>query len=56
VPAAVNRAVPVVVSAENKPFSRAVSKLGSSVFAAAYAREQAPSETAQRRFLLRGRR
>ncbi len=56
VPVAVNRAVPVVVSAENSPFSRAVAKLASSVFVAAHAREKAPSETTQRRFLLRGRR
>jgi MinD-like ATPase involved in chromosome partitioning or flagellar assembly len=56
VPVAVNRAVPVVVSAENSPFSRAVSKLASTVFASAHAREKAPSETSQRRFLLRGRR
>ena len=54
VPVAVNRAVPVVVSAENSPFSRAVAKLGSSVFAPTPAK--APRESSQRRFLLRGRR
>jgi MinD-like ATPase involved in chromosome partitioning or flagellar assembly len=54
VPVAVNRAVPVVVSAENSPFSRAVFKLGSAVFA--YAPVKAPRESSQRRFLLRGRR
>jgi Flp pilus assembly CpaE family ATPase len=54
VPVAVNRAVPVVVSDENSPFSRAVAKLGSSVFA--HAPTKAPRESSQRRFLLRGRR
>jgi pilus assembly protein CpaE len=56
VPVAVNRAVPVVVSAENSPFSRAVANLTSSVFAAAHVREKAADETPTRRFLLRGRR
>ena len=56
VPVAVNRAVPVVVSAENSPFSRAVAKLASSVFAAARVREKAADGTPNRRFLLRGRR
>jgi pilus assembly protein CpaE len=54
VPVAVNRAVPVVVSDENSPFSRAVGKLASSVFA--HAPAKAPRESSQRRFLLRGRR
>lgn len=54
VPVAVNRAVPVVVSAEDSPFSRAVARLGSSVFA--HAPTKAPRESSQRRFLLRGRR
>jgi pilus assembly protein CpaE len=56
VPVAVNRAVPVVVSAQDAPFSRAVGKLASSVFVGSHAREKAPRETSQRRFLLRGRR
>jgi Flp pilus assembly CpaE family ATPase len=56
VPVAVNRAVPVVVSAENSPFSRAVANLASSVFAASHAREKAPRQASQRRSLLRGRR
>jgi pilus assembly protein CpaE len=56
VPVAVNRAVPVVVSAEDSPFSRAVGKLASSVFAASQEREKSPRETSHRRFLLRGRR
>jgi pilus assembly protein CpaE len=54
VPVAVNRAVPVVVSAEDSPFSQAVTKLASSVFAASHAREKAPRESSQGRFLLRG--
>ena len=54
VPVAVNRAVPVVVSDEDSPFSRAVGKLASSVFA--HAPAKAPRESSQRRFLLRGRR
>jgi pilus assembly protein CpaE len=56
VPVAVNRAVPVVESAEDSPFSHAVTKLASSVFAASHAHEKAPRESSQRRFLLRGRR
>jgi Flp pilus assembly CpaE family ATPase len=56
VPVAVNRAVPVVVAAENSPFSHAIAKLGSSVFAASHVTAKAPRETSQRRFLLRGRR
>ena len=43
VPAAVNRAVPVVVSTEDGPCSRAVARLGSSVFA------QAPAEAPRER-------
>jgi Flp pilus assembly CpaE family ATPase len=54
VPIAVNRAVPVVVSAEDSPFSGAVAKLASSVFA--YAPVRAPRQSSQRRFLSRGRR
>jgi pilus assembly protein CpaE len=56
VPVAVNRAVPVVVSAENSPFSRAVANLASAVFAGSQAREKATREASQRRSLLRGRR
>jgi pilus assembly protein CpaE len=56
VPVAVNRAVPVVVAAEDSPFARAVARLASSVLAASYMPEKAPRETSQRRFLLRGRR
>jgi MinD-like ATPase involved in chromosome partitioning or flagellar assembly len=54
VPVAVNRAVPVVISAEDSPFASAVAKLGTSVFADAPV--EAPRESSQRRFLLRGRR
>jgi pilus assembly protein CpaE len=56
VPEAVNRGIPVVVSAEDSLFSRAVGKLTASVFATACAHERAPRETSPRRFLLRGRR
>jgi Flp pilus assembly CpaE family ATPase len=56
VPVAVNRAVPVVVFEENSQFSRAIQKLGSSVFAASHVTTKAPREGSQRRFLLRGRR
>jgi len=56
VPVAVNRAVPVVVSDEASPFSRAVAKVASSVFAASHAAERAPRASSHRRFILRGRR
>jgi pilus assembly protein CpaE len=56
VPEAVNRGIPVVVSAEDSLFSRAVGKLTASVFATGRAHERAPRETSPRRFLLRGRR
>jgi Flp pilus assembly CpaE family ATPase len=55
VPAAVNRALPVVVSDEGGPFARALVGLLRSVFNAPSATEDAPRPS-QRRFLLRGRR
>jgi pilus assembly protein CpaE len=55
VPAAVNRAVPVVMAEDGSSFGRAVTKLAGAVLPGARASEQAaPSH--QRRFLLRGRR
>ena len=61
VPAAVNRALPVVVADESSPFSRAIAELLPSVFPASAPGEQA-NETAEqangtalhRRFRLRG--
>jgi pilus assembly protein CpaE len=53
VPAAINRALPVVLADERSRFTRAVADLAASVFAEPPASEPAPS---QRRFLLRGRR
>jgi Flp pilus assembly CpaE family ATPase len=55
VPAAVNRAVPVVVADEGGSFARAVGELLPSVFPAEPTTEDAP-RTSQRRFLLRSRR
>ncbi len=52
VPAAINRAVPVVVSNEKSPFSRALAQLTASVFTPA-SEDESPR---QRRSLLRGRR
>ena len=56
VPAAVNRALPVVVADESSPFSRAIAELLPSVFPAPDADEQAPETAPNRRFRLRGRR
>jgi MinD-like ATPase involved in chromosome partitioning or flagellar assembly len=56
VPAAVNRALPVVVADEDSPFTRAIAELLSSVFPAREAAEQSASTASPRRFRLRGRR
>ena len=56
VPAAVNRALPVVVADESSPFSRAIAELLPSVFPAPDVNEQAPETVSNRRFRLRGRR
>jgi pilus assembly protein CpaE len=55
VPAAVNRALPVVVSDEGGPFSRALGELLPSVFTTRPESDDA-RRPSQRRFLLRGRR
>jgi Flp pilus assembly CpaE family ATPase len=55
VPAAVNRALPVVVSDEGGPFSRALGELLPSVFTPQPESDDA-RRPSQRRFLLRGRR
>jgi pilus assembly protein CpaE len=52
VPAAINRAVPVVLADEGTSFSQAVGRLADTVFAGARAKDDAP----RRRFGLRGRR
>jgi pilus assembly protein CpaE len=57
VPAAVNRAVPVVVAEEAGSFSRALGEMLASVFRSApRSSEGHPRAASQRRFLLRGRR
>ncbi len=56
VPAAINRALPVVVSDESSPFSRAIAELLPSVFPAPDAGEHANGNASHRRFRLRGRR
>jgi Flp pilus assembly CpaE family ATPase len=56
VPAAVNRAVPVVVADEDSRFARAITELLRSVFPAPEASEQTAPSTSHRRFRLRGRR
>ena len=56
VPAAVNRALPVVVANESSPFSRAIVELLPSVFPAPDTDEQARETASNRRFRLRGRR
>jgi pilus assembly protein CpaE len=53
VPAAINRAMPVVVGNGGSPFSHALSRLTASVFATQASENEAPR---QRRSLLRGRR
>jgi pilus assembly protein CpaE len=57
VPAAVNRAVPIVVAEETGSFARALGELLLAVFpAAAESSEDQPRTHSHRRFLLRGRR
>ena len=56
VPAAVNRAFPVVLSDENSPFARALSLLLPSVFPGSPESSESASRATQRRFLVRGRR
>jgi Flp pilus assembly CpaE family ATPase len=57
VPAAVNRALPVVVSDEGGSFARALGKLLRSVFTASpESSDEKPRTSSQRRFLMRGRR
>ena len=56
VPAAINRALPVVVADESSPFSRAIAALLPSVFPAPDADEHANGTASHRRFRLRGRR
>jgi pilus assembly protein CpaE len=56
VPAAVNRALPVVVADKDSSFARAISDLLPSVFPAPEAPEQTAPAVSHRRFRLRGRR
>jgi Flp pilus assembly CpaE family ATPase len=56
VPAAVNRALPVVVADEDSRFARAIAALLPSVFPRSEAPEQTASAASHRRFRLRGRR
>jgi Flp pilus assembly CpaE family ATPase len=56
VPAAVNRALPVVVADEDSRFARAIAALLLSVFPRSEAPEQTASAASHRRFRLRGRR
>ena len=56
VPAAVNRALPVVVADDGSPFARAIGELLPSVFPAPKAPEQTAPAASHRRFRLRGRR
>jgi pilus assembly protein CpaE len=56
VPAAINRALPVVVADEDSRFARAIADLLPLVFPAREAAEQTASTTSHRRFRLRGRR
>jgi pilus assembly protein CpaE len=56
VPAAVNRALPVVVADEDSRFARAISELLPLVFPARESSEETASTGSQRRFRLRGRR
>lgn len=56
VPAAVNRALPVVIAADGSPFARAITELLPLVFPASEAPEQTARATSHRRFSLRGRR
>ncbi|MET0259467.1 MAG: hypothetical protein ABW227_00095, partial [Gaiellaceae bacterium] len=52
VPAAINRALPVVLADEGTSFSQAAGRLADTVFAGARAKDDVP----RRRFGLRGRR
>jgi pilus assembly protein CpaE len=56
VPAAINRALPVVVADEDSRFSRAIAELLPSVFPARERAEQTAPSSSHRRFRLRGRR
>jgi pilus assembly protein CpaE len=56
VPAAVNRALPVVVADEDSRFARAISELLPLVFPARESSKETASTSSQRRFRLRGRR
>jgi pilus assembly protein CpaE len=56
VPAAINRALPVVVADEDSRFSRAIAELLPSVFPARETAEQTAPSNSHRRFRLRGRR
>ena len=56
VPAAINRALPVVIADESSPFSRAIAALLPSVFPTTDADEHANGTSSHRRFRLRGRR
>jgi MinD-like ATPase involved in chromosome partitioning or flagellar assembly len=56
VPAAVNRALPVVVADEDSRFARAIAELLPSVFPAPEATDETASAASHRRFRLRGRR
>jgi MinD-like ATPase involved in chromosome partitioning or flagellar assembly len=56
VPAAINRALPVVVADDGSRFARAIGELLSSVFPASDAAEQTARAASHRRFRLRGRR
>jgi Flp pilus assembly CpaE family ATPase len=56
VPAAVNRALPVMVADGGSPFARAIGELLPSVFPVSEATEQTAPAASHRRFRLRGRR
>jgi pilus assembly protein CpaE len=56
VPAAINRALPVVVADEDSRFARAIAELLPLVFPAPEVAKQTASTTSHRRFRLRGRR
>jgi Flp pilus assembly CpaE family ATPase len=56
VPAAVNRALPVVVADEDSRFARAIAELLPSIFPRSHLTEETGSTASHRRFRLRGRR
>jgi pilus assembly protein CpaE len=56
IPAAINRALPIVVADEDSRFARAIAELLQSVFPAPRAPEQTAPAASHRRFRLRGRR